>query len=58
MGNHPLELLLNYQNLLDLSKEVFYILVGQRATKLQTVKVGDQKKADILGSRLLFRDFV
>ena len=29
---------------LDLSEEVLWVSVGQRAAELQTVKVGDQKK--------------
>ena len=42
----------------ELSNEVLQDLVSQRATKLWTVKVGSQKKADILGSRLLFSRFL
>ena len=59
MCNHPLELLLNYSDLLELSNEVLHVLVSQRAAELQAVKVCDQKnKAEILGSRLQFRDFM
>ena len=34
---------------LDLSKEVFWVSVGQRAAKLQAVKFGDLKKILPLG---------
>ena len=40
----PLSFSTLIKNWLDLSKEVLCILVGQRAAKLRTVKVGGQKK--------------
>ena len=41
----------------ELSNEVLHVLVSQRAAELQAVKVGGQKKAEILGSRLHFSRF-
>ena len=59
MCNHPLELLLNYSDLLDLSNEVLHVLVSQGAAKLRTVKVGGQKKKLTFWVRdYFFRDFM
>ena len=41
----------------ELSNEVLQDLVSQEAAELQAVKVGGQKKADILGSRLRLSRF-